>query len=240
MGASFTSDCASETSPQAPSSPALVRAAFHPVHTDTGKMQAAAFRTSLPRAGVFSGSRVAVAPQRAAVCFTRRSAVQVMAAGEDQKKKRTPQPEKRASLALERRSRNRSRKSAIATRTKKVCAIRASAGAANVTCGLMGFLRLFNCCKAAEWVCPWGTIFSSNHKTPAAALLLGAWAAAHCPFAPQRCIHAICGFCLANLGINRGPTAAAVRRVPHTPHTAAALSLAHSASVWPLVGQPAG
>jgi hypothetical protein len=89
-------------------------------------MQSAMFSSCIPRAGVFSGSRVAVAPQRAqllAPAMNRRGAVQVFAA-EEQKKKRTPQPEKRAQLALERRSRNRSRKSAIATRTKKVCAIR--------------------------------------------------------------------------------------------------------------------
>lgn len=88
-------------------------------------MQAAAFRTSLPRAGMFGGSRVAVVPQRLqllAPTIPRRGAVQVVAAegAAEQNKKRTPQPEKRAELALVRRGRNRSRKSAIATRTKKV------------------------------------------------------------------------------------------------------------------------
>eukprot|EP00775_Hariotina_reticulata_P009225 gene9225-9390_t len=75
----------------------------------------------MPRLGAFSGSRVA-APQRVAVqapVQLRRGAVQVVAA-EQQNKKRTPQPVKRAELAEDRRARNRSRKSAIATRMKKV------------------------------------------------------------------------------------------------------------------------
>lgn len=80
----------------------------------------AALFTSMPRLGAFSGSRVA-APQRVAVQapVLRRGAVQVFAA-DDQKKKRTPQPVKRAELSEDRRARNRSRKSAIATRMKKV------------------------------------------------------------------------------------------------------------------------
>lgn len=80
---------------------------------------------------------MSVGPQRAqllAPTISRRGTVQVVAA-EEQKKKRTPQPEKRAELALERRSRNRSRKSAIATRTKKVCSIEGLLGALIVTYG---------------------------------------------------------------------------------------------------------
>jgi hypothetical protein len=70
--------------------------------------------------GVFSGSRV-VAPQRAvllAPAMPRRAAVQVMAA--EQNKKRTDSAVKRAELAEDRRSKNKSRKSAIATYMKKV------------------------------------------------------------------------------------------------------------------------
>ncbi|WIA28893.1 hypothetical protein OEZ86_011417 [Tetradesmus obliquus] len=70
--------------------------------------------------GVFSGSRV-VAPQRAvllAPAMPRRAAVQVMAA--EQNKKRTDSAVKRADLAEDRRMRNKSRKSAIATYMKKV------------------------------------------------------------------------------------------------------------------------
>lgn len=73
--------------------------------------------------GVFSGARVA-APQRSSLLapvLQRRGAVQVVAA-EQQKKKRTPQPVKRAQLSEERRMRNKPRKSAIATRMKKVIA----------------------------------------------------------------------------------------------------------------------
>ncbi|KIZ06524.1 30S ribosomal protein S20 [Monoraphidium neglectum] len=55
----------------------------------------------------------------AVVAPSRRSAVQVVAA-EAQNKKRTPQPVKRAQLAEERRMSNKGRKSAIATRIKKV------------------------------------------------------------------------------------------------------------------------
>lgn len=75
----------------------------------------------MPRMGVFSGSRV-MAPQRAvllAPAMPRRGAVQVVAA--EQKKKRTDSAVKRAQLAEERRMRNKSRKSAIATYMKKVC-----------------------------------------------------------------------------------------------------------------------
>lgn len=74
----------------------------------------------MPRMGVFSGSRV-MAPQRAvmlAPAVPRRAAVQVFAA--EQKKKRTDSAVKRAQLAEERRMRNKSRKSAIATYMKKV------------------------------------------------------------------------------------------------------------------------
>eukprot|EP00879_Flechtneria_rotunda_P003407 GHRR01003635.1.p1 GENE.GHRR01003635.1~~GHRR01003635.1.p1 ORF type:complete len:175 (+),score=56.35 GHRR01003635.1:208-732(+) len=80
----------------------------------------AAICCSMPRMGVFSGSR-AMGPQRAvlAPAVSRRGTVQVVAA-EQQKKKRTPQPVKRAEIAEERRMRNRSRKSAIATYMKKV------------------------------------------------------------------------------------------------------------------------
>jgi hypothetical protein len=96
------------------------------------QQQPAARMQAAMRAGMFGGavsssSRVALAPQRAqllAPTISRRGAVQVVAAEPaakgEQKKKRTPQSEKRAELALDRRSRNRSRKSAIATRTKKV------------------------------------------------------------------------------------------------------------------------
>lgn len=75
----------------------------------------------MPRMGAFSGNRV-VAPQRAvlmAPAVERRGAVQVVAA-EQQKKKRTDSAVKRAQLAEERHMRNKSRKSAIATYTKKV------------------------------------------------------------------------------------------------------------------------
>jgi hypothetical protein len=74
----------------------------------------------MSRMGVFSGSRV-VAPQRAvllAPAMPRRAAVQVMAA--EQNKKRTDSAVKRAELADDRRMRNKSRKSAIATYMKKV------------------------------------------------------------------------------------------------------------------------
>jgi hypothetical protein len=80
----------------------------------------------MPRSGVFGGAgRLACAPQRVQLVapgiVNRRGAVQVVAAeAAAQDKKRTPQPEKRAELSMVRRSRNRSRKSAIATRTKKV------------------------------------------------------------------------------------------------------------------------
>ncbi|KAF8072781.1 RPS20 [Scenedesmus sp. PABB004] len=75
-------------------------------------------------AGRLAGSsRVAVAaPQRAALrppALARRGAVQVVAA-EAQDKKRTDSAVKRADLAEERRMRNKSRKSAIATYMKKV------------------------------------------------------------------------------------------------------------------------
>ena len=82
----------------------------------------ASMLSSMPRMGVFSGSRV-MAPQRAvlmAPAVPRRGAVQVVAA-EQQKKKRTDSAVKRAQLAEDRRMRNRSRKSAIATYMKKVC-----------------------------------------------------------------------------------------------------------------------
>lgn len=66
-----------------------------------------------------------VAPRRAAFAVPQqRGALQVMAAAPgaavDQKKKRTPQPVKRAEQAEERRQANKSRKSACATRIKKV------------------------------------------------------------------------------------------------------------------------
>lgn len=80
----------------------------------------ASLMSSMPRMGVFSGSRV-MAPQRAvmlAPAVPRRAAVQVFAA--EQKKKRTDSAVKRAQLAEERRMRNKSRKSAIATYMKKV------------------------------------------------------------------------------------------------------------------------
>jgi hypothetical protein len=76
----------------------------------------------MSRMGVFSGSRV-VAPQRAvllAPAMPRRAAVQVMAAAAEQNKKRTDSAVKRAELAEDRRMRNKSRKSAIATYMKKV------------------------------------------------------------------------------------------------------------------------
>jgi hypothetical protein len=136
-------------------------------------MQAAAFRTCTSRAGVLTGSRVAVAPQRAqllAPTISRRGAVQVVAAeATEQNKKRTPQPEKRAQIALDRRSRNRSRKSAIATRTKKVRAIRGSGGLMDVTFVLDGFITLFNCCHTSEWAQPGPCSHSSNHKSSSSA-----------------------------------------------------------------------
>jgi hypothetical protein len=136
-------------------------------------MQAAAFRTCTSRAGVFSGSRVAVAPQRAqllAPTNSRRGAVQVVAAeATEQNKKRTPQSQKRAQIALERRSRNRSRKSAIATRTKKVRAIRGSGGHSEVIFRLIRLYWMFNCCCTSEWTetCPCS--HSSNHKSSSSA-----------------------------------------------------------------------
>jgi ribosomal protein S20 len=145
-------------------------------------MQAAAFRTSLPRAGAFSGSRVAVAPQRAALLaptINRRGTVQVVAA-EEQKKKRTPQPEKRAALALDRRSRNRSRKSAIATRTKKVCAIEGLNRESQCHVWFDDYSKIVQFVLGGRMVVAVHQHFSSNHITAAAAMLLGARAAGHC------------------------------------------------------------
>jgi hypothetical protein len=187
--------CASE--PQCP--PHFERARNHSQHK-WAKMQAAAFKTSLPRAGVFGGSRVAVGPQRAqllAPTISRRGTVQVVAA-EEQKKKRTPQPEKRAELALEQRSRNRSRKSAIATRTKKVCAIRGPVGAVIIACVSLHVSCLFNCCWMYEWGLPCTPFTAATtHSSSAAAnhhALLGAhpWPSNQ-QFDPQW----ICSYCIA-------------------------------------------
>lgn len=136
-------------------------------------MQASAFRTCTYRAGVFTGSRVAVAPQRAqllAPTISRRGAVQVVAAeATEQNKKRTPQPEKRAQIALDRRSRNRSRKSAIATRTKKVRSIRGSARLSFVTFSFSTFCSMSNCCHISEWAQACACSHSSNHKSSSSA-----------------------------------------------------------------------
>jgi hypothetical protein len=145
------------------------------------KMQAAAFRTSLPRAGAFSGSRVAVAPQRAALLaptISRRGTVQVVAA-EEQNKKRTPQSEKRAALALDRRSRNRSRKSAIATRTKKVCAIQGLCRGCQCDVWFAKYSKILQFVQGGRMGLPVHQHFSSNHITAAAAMLLGARATGH-------------------------------------------------------------
>ena len=76
----------------------------------------------LGRAGVF-GVRP-TGPQRASLAAPlrlQRGALQVVAAEPvAQNKKRTPQAEKRAQLAEERRQHNKSRKSACATRIRKV------------------------------------------------------------------------------------------------------------------------
>lgn len=108
---------------------------------------------------------MAVGPQRAqllAPTISRRGTVQVVAA-EEQKKKRTPQPEKRAELALERRSRNRSRKSAIATRTRKVCAIRGPVRAVIIACVCFHISSLVNCCWMDERGLVCTPIYISNH-----------------------------------------------------------------------------
>lgn len=67
------------------------------------------------------GSRASVAAPRPAVraAVVQRRSVVVFAAA-DEKKKRLPQPVKRAQQAVERRMVNKSRKSATATRIKKV------------------------------------------------------------------------------------------------------------------------
>lgn len=159
---------------------ASLPAAFRASHSQHkwAKMQAAAFKTSLPRAGVFGGSRVAVGPQRAqllAPTISRRGTVQVVAA-EEQKKKRTPQPEKRAELALERRSRNRSRKSAIATRTKKVCAIRGAVGAVVIAYVSLCLLSLSNWCWMDEWgVACTPVTAATTHSSSGAAKVISGW-----------------------------------------------------------------
>lgn len=75
--------------------------------------------------GTFTASRIATRMAQHRVAFApvssrpQRGALQVVAA-EEQAKKRTDSAVKRESLAIERRMRNRSRKSACATYIKKV------------------------------------------------------------------------------------------------------------------------